>query len=118
VKADERDRAAEILDVDIDEGGSSRRLRLSFDTGRAAFEETWGDPALALDLHARVGAEWDVYGFPLETALARVGAARCLVKLGRADDAHARLAESRPTFEALGAMPYLDDLEAVERALG
>ncbi|MEZ0234374.1 MAG: adenylate/guanylate cyclase domain-containing protein [Actinomycetota bacterium] len=117
VKADERGRAAEILDVDIDEGGSSRRLRLSFDTGRAAFEETWGDPTLALDLHARVGAEWEVYGFPLETALSRLGSARCLVKLGRADDARARLAEARPTFEALGAMPYLDDLEAVERAL-
>jgi hypothetical protein len=39
------------------------------------------------------------------------------VKLGRADEARTRLAEARPTFEALGAMPYLDDLEAVERAL-
>ncbi|MGZ8583761.1 MAG: ATP-binding protein [Actinomycetota bacterium] len=117
VKADERERAAEILAVDVAEGGSSRRLQLSYDTGRAAFEETWGDPTFALDLHSRIGAEWDAYGFPLETALSRVGSARCLVKLVRADEARARLAEARPTFEALGAMPYLDDLEAVERAL-
>jgi hypothetical protein len=116
-RAGERSRAAEILDVDLGEGGSSRRLQLSYDTGRAAFEETWGDPDAALDLHAGVGAEWEAYGFPLETALARVGSARCLVKLGRAVDARARLAQARPTFEALGAMPYLDDLEAVERTL-
>jgi hypothetical protein len=117
VRAGDRARAETILDVDIEEGGSTRRLRLSFDTGRASFEEAWGDPADALELQTAVAAAWGAYGFPLETALCRVGAARCLVKLGRPADAKAMLDAARPTFEALGAMPYLDDLEAVERAI-
>ena len=117
VRAGDRARAEEILDVDIDEGGSTRRLRLSFDTGRASFEEAWGDPADALELQTAVAAAWASYGFPLETALCRVGAARCLVRLDRPADAQAMLDAARPTFEALGAMPYLDDLEAVERAI-
>ena len=62
-----------------------------------------------------LAAGWEEYGFPLETALARVGAARCLVKLGRHREALDRLALARPTLVALGAMPYLDELEAVER---
>jgi class 3 adenylate cyclase/tetratricopeptide (TPR) repeat protein len=115
-RASERDRAAELLGGDIGEGVSSRRLRLSYDTGRAAFEETWGDAATALALHDEVGPAWQEYGFPLETALCHVGAARCLLKLGRASDVPEVLAMARPTFEALGATPYLDDLEAVERA--
>jgi class 3 adenylate cyclase/tetratricopeptide (TPR) repeat protein len=117
-RAGDRARAERILDVDIEEGGSTRRLRLSFDTGRASFEETWGNPAEALELQTSVAAAWDAYGFPLETALCRVGAARCLVRLDRAADAQAMLDAARPTFEALGAMPYLDDLEAVARTVG
>ena len=66
-------------------------------------------------MHEEVGGGWEEYGFPLEVALCHVGAARCLVKLGRPGDARGRLAEARPTFEALGAMPFLDDLEAVAR---
>jgi hypothetical protein len=117
VRAGDRTRAEEILDVDIDEGGSTRRLRLSYDTGRASFEEAWGDPAAALELQTTVAEAWATYGFPLETALCRVGAARCLVRLGRAGEAQAMLDPARPTFEALGAVPYLDDLEAVQRTL-
>ena len=117
-KADERDRAARLLDVDIDEGGSMQRLRLSHDTARAVAEQTWGDAVVALDLYATVGAAWDAYGFPLETALCRVGAARSLVTLGRTDEARASLDGARPTFEALSASPYLDDLDAVARSAG
>ena len=115
-RADEHARAEALLAVDTGEGISSRRLRLSYDTGRAAFEETWGDPRTALTVHEEVGSAWEAYGFPLEVALCHVGAARCLVKLGRPGDARERLAEARPTFEALGAMPFLDDLEAVARS--
>jgi tetratricopeptide (TPR) repeat protein len=116
VRTEERDRAAALLEADLREGAPSTRLRLSRDTGLAAFEETWGDPAVALRLHEEVGAAWETYGFPLETALSRVGAARCLVRLGRPADARDLLSLARPTLEALGAMPYLDELEAVERA--
>jgi hypothetical protein len=38
------------------------------------------------------------------------------VKLGRPADARDLLSLARPTLEALGAMPYLDELEAAERA--
>jgi class 3 adenylate cyclase/tetratricopeptide (TPR) repeat protein len=115
VKAGDRDRAAALLDPGVREQATSTRLRLSYDTGAAAFEEAWGDPAVALDLHVDLAAGWEEYGFPLETALGRVGAARCLVKLGRHRDALDGLALARPTLEALGAMPYLDEFEAVER---
>ncbi|MGH2630373.1 MAG: AAA family ATPase [Actinomycetota bacterium] len=115
-RSDERARAEALLDVDTGEGTSSRRLRLSYDTGRATFEETWGDPQVALTMHEAVGAAWEAYGFPLEVALCHVGAARCLVKLGRSGDPRGRLTQARPIFEALGATPFLDDLEAVARA--
>jgi tetratricopeptide (TPR) repeat protein len=116
VKTGERQRAARLLGADVREHATSTRLRLSFDTGKAAFEEAWGDPAVALNLHREVAAAWEDYGFPLETALGRVGAASCLAKLGRAREAADLLALARPTLEALGAMPYLDELEAAERA--
>ena len=114
-RPDERERAATLLDIDERAGGSSRRLRLSYDTGRAAFVETSDDPSVALDMHADISLAWGAYGFPLEASLSRVGAARCLVKLGRIGEARERLAAARPTLEALGAMPYLEDLEAVQR---
>lgn len=114
--AGERDRAAELVAVDHDDGVSSKRLRLSHDTGRAVFEETWGDPESALRLHSEVAAAWAAYGFPLEVSLCHVGAARCLVTLGRTAEAHEMLSRAKPTFEALGALPFIDDLEAVERA--
>ena len=110
-RAGERDRAAALLDVEIAEGGTSRRLRLSYDAGRAVFER-WGDPAAALAMHTEVGKAWRGCGFPLEVALCHVGAARCLVRMGRIDEARGLLAQARPTFQALGALPYLDDLEA------
>jgi class 3 adenylate cyclase/tetratricopeptide (TPR) repeat protein len=115
-RAGEHERAAALLDVDVAEGAPSGRLRLSLDTGRAAFEERWGDPASALTMHVELSEAWGEYGFPLEVSLCRVGAARCLVRLGRAGEARRLLAEARPTFEALGAMPYLDELEAAERS--
>ena len=114
-RAGERDRASELLDIDGDAGRSSQRLRLSHDTGLAVFEETWGDASAALGRHAEMTAGWEAYGFPLEAALCRVGQARCLVTLGRPADALERLSQARPTFEALGASSYLDDLEVVER---
>lgn len=113
-RAGDRERASELLELDGDAGRSSQRLRLSHDTGLAVYEETWGDASAALDRHADVTAGWEAYGFPLEAALCRIGQARCLVKLGRPSDALERSRRARPTFEALGARPYLDDLEAVE----
>jgi len=67
-----------------------RKLRscLSYDTGRAAFEETWGDPESALGALIEVSAAWNAYGFLLESAVCRVG-----------------------------ATPFLDDLDAVERSM-
>jgi tetratricopeptide (TPR) repeat protein len=112
-RAGEQERAAGLLDVDGSAAGSSRRLRLSVDTAVASFEERWGDPAVALELLGAVAKGWEAYGFPLETALCRVGAARCLVRLGRSEEATAPLSQARASFEALGARPLLDDLEAV-----
>jgi len=114
-RAGERERAAGLLNLDGSAAGSSRRLRLSVDTAVASFEERWGDPAVALDLLGAVAKGWEAYGFPLETALCRVGAARCLVRLGRSEEATAPLSQARASFEALGARPFLDDLEAVAR---
>ena len=116
VKAGERDRATALLGPDVRDQASSTRLRLSYDTGLAAFEERWGDPEIALGLHHEVAAAWQEYGFPLECALGRVGAARCLARVGRVHEALDLLSLARPTLEALGAMPYLDEMEGVERA--
>jgi hypothetical protein len=114
-RAGERERAAGLMDVDAAAAGASRRLRLSVDTAAATFEERWGDPAVAFDLSSAVAKGWEAYGFPLESALCRVGAARCLVRLGRSEEAAAALAQARASFEALGARAFLDDLEAIAR---
>ena len=94
------DRAAALLDVEIAEGGSSRRPRLSYDTGCAAFEERWGDPAAA----SRCTPRWVRRGVGTGLARGRALPRRCgsANRGGHHGEGIGLLAQARPTFEAMG----------------
>ena len=62
---------------------------------RAALTEARGESEKALDLFLDAAARWETFPFPLEQGHALVGAGRCLVALGRKDEARAGLRDDR-----------------------
>ena len=68
--------------------------------------------AAAFDF-AAAAAGWRDFGVPYEEGHALLGQGRCLVALGRAQEAAAPLAAARGIFARLGAKPALAETEAV-----
>ncbi len=104
--------ASRILAAGFDP--NSRRLRLSMGTARAIVAEARGEVEAAERDFREMAAGWADYGFRLEEARTRTGLARCLVRLGRADEAAPEIARARELLEALGARPMLEELRAIE----
>jgi len=84
--------------------------------GRARLAEGRGQFEAALAGYRDAAARWAAFTIPLEEGHARLGAARCLVALGRQVDAQAPLSEARAIFEGLGAVAPLASLTAFEAA--
>ena len=72
---------------------------------RAASDEGSGKPEQALALYEDAAAGWADHGFALGRAESLFGAGRCLLSLGRENEASARLHEAREIFSGLGAAP-------------
>ena len=72
----------------------------SFD---ASMAERSGDVERAAAAFARAATAWSAFGVPLEEAIARVGEGRCLMALGRTEQAKPALAEAQAVFARLGA---------------
>jgi hypothetical protein len=104
--------ASRILAAGFDP--NSRRLRLSMTTARAIVEEARGELEAADRDFREVADHWEEYGFTLEEARTRTGLARCLVGLGRLDEAAMEIARARELLEPLGARPMLEEVEALE----
>jgi tetratricopeptide (TPR) repeat protein len=118
VDAGEPELIEPLIGPEAERVASSQRLRLSLLTARAVYDESTGRHEPALERYEDASVRWEPYGFPVETALCRLGAARCLRELGRHDAASSRLRDARSTFEALGARPWLDEVARVGEGLG
>jgi tetratricopeptide (TPR) repeat protein len=102
---------AERLAGEPDE--TTRRGRHVAESARGEVAEAHGRVEDAL-VHHRAAAEgWASYGFPFEHAHASMGAARCLVRLGRPDEAASPADDAAGTFEGLGAMPLAGRARAI-----
>jgi class 3 adenylate cyclase/tetratricopeptide (TPR) repeat protein len=85
---------------------------------RARIAEAHGQFEEALAGHRDAASRWAAFAMSLEEGHAHLGEARCLLALGRQDDARAPLTQARGIFETLGAAVPLAQVAAVEaRAL-
>ena len=96
-----------------------RRTRLLQATSGALLAEAQERTSDALGLYLDAKDGWSSFGNPFETAFAEMGAGRCLLGLGRRDEATGHLRSARETFARLGAVRLTaetDDLLAVATA--
>jgi hypothetical protein len=75
--------------------------------------EACGDAARAAELYADAAERWTQFGHALEGGLALLGRGRCLVQLGRTDEATAPLREAEAEFQRLGAVPLVGETAAL-----
>lgn len=88
-----------------------RRTRLFQATSGALLTEARGLPSEALALCLEASDGWSAFGHRLETAFAEMGAGRCLLALGRSDEARRHLHEAREIFDSLGAIPLIEQTD-------
>src|SRR3954469_4284531 len=93
---------------------STGRIAHSFTAARAVAAEAGADFDAAHALYEDAAAGWAEYGFVLGRAEALHGTGRCLVALGRAQQAAMPLRDARASFAELGALPAV---ERVDRTL-
>jgi class 3 adenylate cyclase/tetratricopeptide (TPR) repeat protein len=76
-------------------------------TARALIRERDGSHAVAAELFADAAERWERFGIPWERAQALLGLGRCLVELGRREEAAEPLQRAREIFGSLGAKPAI-----------
>jgi tetratricopeptide (TPR) repeat protein len=102
----------ELASLLVEEGAALSPLRERVGlTCRALLEEAREEHEAAVAGFAAAAADWNDFGFPHEEAQALLGQGRCLVALGRAQEAAAPLAMARDIFARLGARPALADVD-------
>ncbi len=110
--------AAEALIPDRSDAITARH-RVSLLTARAVIDEARGDLEPALAAYREAAARWWDHGFRLERGLTLAGTGRCLLRLGRADEAVEPLRQARDVFAALRARPAIAEVDALlEEAAG
>jgi hypothetical protein len=75
--------------------------------------EARGDHQAAADGYADAAQRWDVFGVIPEHAYALQGHARCLITLGRPNEAAPILHQARALFDQLGAAPALAETDTL-----
>jgi tetratricopeptide (TPR) repeat protein len=88
------------------------RDRYSLMEAQGLVAEASGDPSGALDLYRQAASSWEGFTFPFERAYSLSGAGRCLVALGRPEEARPLLGEAATIFGDLQARPYIDRVDA------
>jgi hypothetical protein len=79
-------------------------------TGRALLAEWEGERLSAAVGFEDAAVRWRDFGVPYEEAQALLGQGRCLVALGRAQEAATPLVAARDIFTRLGAKPALTEV--------
>ena len=86
-------------------------------TGQAIMAEVEGEMEEGRRLYREAGERWAGYGNVVERGHCLLGAARCLVGLGRPDEAVAHLRDARDVFVGVRAEPLVVEVDAwLERA--
>jgi class 3 adenylate cyclase/tetratricopeptide (TPR) repeat protein len=87
------------------------RDAISVASARAALAEIEGAPASALEQYENAAARWRAFPAVLEHGLAMTGAGRCLLTLGRQNEATQHLKGARERFRALKAAPLVGEVD-------
>ena len=87
-------------------------------TAGAALTEARGDAGAAAEAYCDAGERWTRFGVVPEQAFARLGQGRCLLALGRPEEAATALRPAREVFAGLGARSFLAVLEGLLRETG
>ena len=83
----------------------------------ASIAEAEGDLQAALGGYTDAARRWERFGVVPEQAFALLGRGRCLLELGRPNEASPVLLEARAIFDRLGAAPALAEVDGLlERA--
>jgi hypothetical protein len=93
--------------------GISVRHRNCVRTAHALLAEARGELEVATSLFVEAAQGWAAYGAPFERARAELGWGRCLVALGRNQEATVPLRAARDGFEALLAAPWVERADAI-----
>jgi class 3 adenylate cyclase/tetratricopeptide (TPR) repeat protein len=93
------------------------RYRLSVSSAMAVLDETRGNLQSALDAYEEAADAWARWGHAVERAYALLGCGRCLIALGRPDEARERLGAARTAFARFGDGQALAELDALDRAM-
>lgn len=88
-----------------------RRTQLSRTTSGALLAEANGRIEDALVTYGEAAEGWAAFGHPLETAFAELGSGRCMLDLGRRDEATRHLRVARETFARLSAMRFTSETD-------
>jgi tetratricopeptide (TPR) repeat protein len=90
---------------------TSKRQGLSLLTGWATVAEARGRFEEAASLYEECARVWDEYHFPLERGRSLLGAGRCRLALDAPDDALDALNQARDVLTALGARPFVEEID-------
>jgi tetratricopeptide (TPR) repeat protein len=96
----------------------SRQAEHALVTAGAAIAEARGDLEQAVATYADAADRWRRFGVVPEEAFALLGQGRCLLALGRQDEAALVLRQARGIFERLGAAPALAETDALLATTG
>lgn len=89
------------------------RARLCLASVHAIFAEAHGDAAGAASLYVDARRGWRAFGNPAEEAQASIGAARCLIAVGRRGDALEPLERALELGRTLGAVGVVAEAERI-----
>jgi tetratricopeptide (TPR) repeat protein len=85
----------------------------SLTSAATVLAEIEGDDEAAFEGYRGAADRWEAFPSVLEQGLALAGAGRCLLSLGRPNEAVARLREARDQFASLAASPLVADVDAL-----
>jgi class 3 adenylate cyclase/tetratricopeptide (TPR) repeat protein len=89
------------------------RDRISALAATAVLAEVRADLERAVERYDEAAEQWGAFPHVLHHGLSLLGAGRCLLELGRSDDAGSRLHEARIAFGTLAAAPLVAEVDAL-----
>ena len=106
--------AAELLRSLVQQGIEHMvRDATSLTAGRAVLAELEGDLLASLEGYDDAATRWGTFPSVLESGHALAGAGRCLLELGRANEAADRFRSARDRYRSLQAAPLVAQMDSM-----